>query len=1089
MKLLFTGIVSPLLVLLLFAAATALTVVLYKKHQLPKPWHIILPALRIIALFLLVLTLLQPVLAKFGSKRIRGQIPVIIDTSGSMDTVDEYKKHRKIELCWALEFFEKDLRFTGLNDNADRWKQLDETLLALELQANELKRTADDKEAIRAFAKASGKAGEQVEKLRERLASKIESFPYLSPPEQKVTGAISWQRFDDLTGSSVADLTKAASFPEKPSAEGEFTKFESNRNIADNYGLRIFGYLLPPKSGNYEFFKASDDQSEVWLSKDDDPGNMKRLLNATQARGSQSLKEGQAYYIQALLKEGGGGDFFKLGWKLPDGANQDPIPGTVLSKVNPSTGSDFPEARQTFLASLLDLSGGLKGISAALQPDKKEDKEKPLPVDEQIKRFGNAMETWRALEDKPEELQQLADETLHDAKIDDVDAAVEKLADMTRLELARIALDARPLNILKQLRKKGEVEIYTLDELAEPLEDAAYTNMVAELAATRTGSVISRIMTRYEKSPVAGVVFLSDGLNNAGIPVREMREALDERNIPLFPLAVGSEKPPPDIAIARVSAPRTIFKDDKISLAVSLSRHGHTDKAIKLKLMSGDELLQEKTVEPGDLEELIVDMQYTETNAATRVYRLEAQTFEDEEAFDHNNEKTFTVNVLEDRIQTLCLDEFPRWETRYVNMMLKRDKRVDLDTVFVASTKEHHLPIGKDKDQYPDSRDNLFKYHILILGDVNPNHFSTEQLEHIRDFVVERGGTLIAMAGPHYMPSAYSGTPLAEVLPLDRMGRASTTNTTAMAFGDDALAFKEGLYQPVLEQQSSYEDILQIGKDPENTFELWNRLPRLSWLKEDVTITRSSDLLVDAEAHKGESVTGQAPVMAKAYAGSGKVLYLGSDSFWRWRYRARWKYHHRMWGQIILWSTTGRTTGSDDHIKLMADRPIYAPGEPVIIKARLFDEDDMPLVGADGTIEIYDDEDQLVKRQPLFEIENSGGEYRAEIRGLERGSYRIEPKVRELEGVETTAEVPIEVRDLPTSEYVDLALNMQGLKEASTNAVGFEVSAEVLDRIEKIDITEETRSDIELWDSWWYLLLIALLLSLEWMLRKRCKLA
>jgi hypothetical protein len=47
----------------------------------------------------------------------------------------------------------------------------------------------------------------------------------------------------------------------------------------------------------------------------------------------------------------------------------------------------------------------------------------------------------------------------------------------------------------------------------------------------------------------------------------------------------------------------------------------------------------------------------------------------------------------------------------------------------------------------------------------------------------------------------------------------------------------------------------------------------------------------------------------------------------------------------------------------------------------------------------------------------------------------------------------------------------------------------MLDKIEKIDIREEMRSDTELWDSWWYLMLIAGLLATEWMLRKHCKLA
>lgn len=1089
MKLLLTGLVNPLLVLALFVLASGLSVYLYRKHALPRPWSWMLPTLRIFALFLIVCCLLQPVLARFGTKRIIGQIPVIVDTSGSMATVDTYEKYRKIEIGWALEFFPKALRNTVFNDEADRWGGLEDTLLALETQAGELKQTPDDEAAIKAFARRAEHISKQLDTIRGRFDKAIEKSDYLKQDEGQKPGSISWERFNNIPGVSVNDLTRAPNFPEKPDERGSFDHFASGRNVGDHYGLRIYGYLLPPVSGKYTFSKHSDDGSELWLSKDDDPSNMKRLIPANQTQASQSLKQGRAYYIQVLFKENSNQDFVRIGWERPDGKTEDPIPGKSLAKYRPDWGPDFYGSYQPFIASLRDLKTSFDGIAEALQPKSTEDRDKPLPVQDQVKRFSNSMETWRSLEHRLEDLQKLADETLHDAKVPEVDAAVERLAELNRLELAKLALDAPPLNILKKLRSKGTVTVFSLHELAEPLEPEAYAALEGHLPATRFGSIINRVMNRYEKQPIAGVVLVGDGGNNAGIPVREMREALDERNISLYPLAIGSEKPPPDVAIAQVVAPQTIFRGDYINLSVTLHRNGHTDKSIRLKLLSGDELLKEERVEPGDLEELVVNISYAETNSGTRVYRIETEVFEGEEAFDHNNTKSFSVNVLEDRILTLCIDEFPRWETRYANMMLKRDKRVDLDTIFVASTKEGELPLGEGKDRYPDSQEALFKYHILVLGDVNPNHFTTAQLEHIRDFVRVRGGTLIAMAGPHHMPSAYAGTPLADILPLNRMGRSGGTNRLAMSFGQDPLAFKEGLYQPVLAQEGSFEDILQVGTDPENTFELWNRLPRLSWLKEDVSTARSADPLVHAEAHKGESVTGQAPVMVKAYAGLGKVLYLGSDSFWRWRYRARWKYHHRFWGQILLWSTTGRTTGSDEYVKLMSERPIYAPEETVMIKARLLDEKEMPLANADATIEIYDEEDQLVKRQPLFYIENSGGEYRAEIRDLDRGSYKISPRVAELDHLNLEAEIQVEVRDLPTSEFVDLALNLQSLKEISTNAVPFEQALPMLDKIEKIDIREEMRSDTELWDSWWYLMLIAGLLATEWMLRKHCKLA
>ena len=43
------------------------------------------------------------------------------------------------------------------------------------------------------------------------------------------------------------------------------------------------------------------------------------------------LEAGKRYYVEALQKEGGGGDHLTVKWTLPDGKEEDPIPGIRLS--------------------------------------------------------------------------------------------------------------------------------------------------------------------------------------------------------------------------------------------------------------------------------------------------------------------------------------------------------------------------------------------------------------------------------------------------------------------------------------------------------------------------------------------------------------------------------------------------------------------------------------------------------------------------------------------------------------------------------------------------------------------------------------
>src|SRR5258706_13005353 len=58
---------------------------------------------------------------------------------------------------------------------------------------------------------------------------------------------------------------------------GNVPIFQSGVNFADNYANRFSGLFVPPTTGDYVFFIAGDDDSDLFLSTDDTPAN-KRLI-------------------------------------------------------------------------------------------------------------------------------------------------------------------------------------------------------------------------------------------------------------------------------------------------------------------------------------------------------------------------------------------------------------------------------------------------------------------------------------------------------------------------------------------------------------------------------------------------------------------------------------------------------------------------------------------------------------------------------------------------------------------------------------------------------------------------------------------
>jgi hypothetical protein len=156
-------------------------------------------------------------------------------------------------------------------------------------------------------------------------------------------GKILFEYWDNIgSGTAVSDLTSNALYPNKPTSSEWRDKFKTI-DRADNYGERARAFLTPPADGDYTFYVASDDASELWLSTDDTPANAKKIAfvagwasadewqNATEKANQKSaaitLKANKSYFIQAMMKEGGGGDNLSAGWTGP-------VIGTTITVID-----------------------------------------------------------------------------------------------------------------------------------------------------------------------------------------------------------------------------------------------------------------------------------------------------------------------------------------------------------------------------------------------------------------------------------------------------------------------------------------------------------------------------------------------------------------------------------------------------------------------------------------------------------------------------------------------------------------------------------------------------------------------------------
>jgi len=144
-------------------------------------------------------------------------------------------------------------------------------------------------------------------------------------------GKVLFEYWDNIGGGTlVSDLTGNALYPDNPTSAEWRDAFQSPSGRADNYGVRARAFVIPPETGEYTFWVAGDDYCQLWLSTNEDPANatlIAQVLGWTgvaewgkypeQKSAPVSLVAGQKYYLEGLMKEGGGGDSLDVGWAGP----------------------------------------------------------------------------------------------------------------------------------------------------------------------------------------------------------------------------------------------------------------------------------------------------------------------------------------------------------------------------------------------------------------------------------------------------------------------------------------------------------------------------------------------------------------------------------------------------------------------------------------------------------------------------------------------------------------------------------------------------------------------------------------------------
>ncbi|MEZ6068380.1 MAG: hypothetical protein R3B90_22305 [Planctomycetaceae bacterium] len=694
-------------------------------------------------------------------------------------------------------------------------------------------------------------------------------------------------------------------------------------------------------------------------------------------------------------------------------------------------------------------------------------------------------------------------EQLTQVRRENLDTVFTQLGELSRREIARRLLTAGQSPVLGKLGELGLLEVslfagshasidpqQTSERLDQPLVEV-------QAGVTDLGQPVAPDTDGQQDIPVAGIVVLSDGRHNASVSENRLIAQLSGVAAPIYPVLIGSEERPRDLAFGSLDYPRQpVSQDDHPLVTAQLRTTGFEGRDLTITLTPQDGA-------PGEVQTETVRV----TGPTTEVqFRLDAPTLgrhrytvstevQPGETRDDNNSRNFTVTVVDDEADVLLVEGEARWEFRYLDNALRRDEQVEVQEILFRQPYMGVLPdpffprkldLPADPQRLQDSP--FAPFDVVILGDVGPRQMPAGGWELLDRFVREEGGTLVIQGGPRHMPLGYSREPILEaLLPVTEL---KTINLTGR--NEEAPPLERG-FRLTLTPDGRDEPFLKFSDDIQEDTRIRSELPGHTWglvgeARGEATVLAS--YLPPGTEQTLESERENA-VIVRQQVGFGQVLWIGIDSTWRWRHRRGDEYHHRFWGQLVRWGARFKALSKNEFVAFGPVEPAIEAGQVGTFRAAWSRNflDRFPNLRARGVVSRLDDQ-QHIPIQTFDMLPGGSGplDYEGQVLGLPPGEYRVELQVDSADLGAEKVIAELQIQEPATSELSDISANRALLETMAEFTDGRMLLPHEVARLpeEFRSVTESTtlRSEQSLWNSWPFLLLFFAMLTTEWVLRK-----
>ncbi len=591
----------------------------------------------------------------------------------------------------------------------------------------------------------------------------------------------------------------------------------------------------------------------------------------------------------------------------------------------------------------------------------------------------------------------------------------------------------------------------------------AFSTLPEPGAATNLGQAVLQTLRQATGSSLGAIILISDGADNSGAIAQAELSEIASFGVPIHSVGIGRETIPEDLELSEVLLPEKALPGTTLSARVAI-RHDQGGSA-RVKVYDGDTFLTTQDIVLGDDQNMtlaFVDIEVPEPGQLDLRFTLDPI---DNESNLANNTRARVVDVEESRYRVLYVEGEPRWEYKFLQRALNDDPSIQLSTLLKVTPNKYYRQGIESPEQlengFPEERAELFNYDALIIGSLNAAELTSDQHAMIRDFVSDRGGSLMMLAGLNGLGlGGWGETVVNEILP-------SRLNA-------DNAAFVREKAPVTLTDSGRLAPMLQFSDSESENERLWTELPEVADHQQLGPLRPAATTLL------GVNVEGRIqPLLVTQPYGKGQTYILATGGTWRWQMSlpVADMRHETFWRQL----TRGLVANSPRPFELTS----RIQNEEISIRAQVRDPDAEENQGLEISAVVSSENGDVVSLD-LQPLAGQPGVYEASFAPNQTGLYSIEAISRvgeSLVSATTTA-----VRYDEGQEIFNIRQNRPLLERISVLTGGQYWSPEQWNEIPEAisystaGITEQQIS--YLWDAPFFFLLLILLKAAEWLLRR-----